>query len=221
MTALNKYIFAKGCGIYKLIMLFMIGAFLGDITETIFCRLTMNEWMSRSSVVWGDFSVVWGFAIVIVTALLYRYRYKSGWFLFGAGFFLGGAFEYLCSVFTEMVFGMVFWDYSSFKFNIGGRINLLFCLFWGIATVVWFRFLYPFISKCIEKIPIKAGKTLTWFLVAFMCCNAVVSCMALMRFDERGRNIEATRSHQQWLDVHYDDARMKKIYPHATRPVNK
>jgi uncharacterized membrane protein len=218
MIALNKYIFAKGCGIYKLIMLFMIGAFLGDITETIFCRLTMGVWMSRSSVVWGDFSIVWGLAVAIVTALLYRCRDKSGWLLFGSGFFLGGAFEYLCSVFTEMTFGMVFWDYSNFKFNIGGRINLLFCFFWGIATVVWFKFLYPVISKWIEKIPIKVGKPLTWLLAAFMCCNIVVSSMALRRFDERGRNVEATQFHEQWLDVNYSDTIMKKIYPHAAQP---
>ena len=33
------------------------------------------------------------------------------------------AYEYLCSVFTEIVFGAVFWDYSALPFNLGGRIN--------------------------------------------------------------------------------------------------
>ena len=42
--------FAAGCSPYKIILLFFIGAFLGDITETIFCRVTGGEWMSRSSV---------------------------------------------------------------------------------------------------------------------------------------------------------------------------
>ena len=37
----------------------LLGAFLGDIVEMIFCRLTMGVWMSRSSLVWGDFSLVW------------------------------------------------------------------------------------------------------------------------------------------------------------------
>ena len=41
--------FASGCGFYKIVLLFIIGAFLGDITETIFCRITMGVWMSRSS----------------------------------------------------------------------------------------------------------------------------------------------------------------------------
>lgn len=33
--------------------------------------------MSRSSVVWGPFSIVWGLAIGAVTALLYKYKDKS------------------------------------------------------------------------------------------------------------------------------------------------
>lgn len=44
--------FAEGCGFYKLFWLFLIGAVLGDFTETIFCRLTAGVWMSRSSLVW-------------------------------------------------------------------------------------------------------------------------------------------------------------------------
>ena len=72
----EEKVFAKGCGFYKIVMLFMIGAFLGDITETIFCRVTAGVWMSRSSVVWGPFSIVWGLAIALVTALLYKYKDK-------------------------------------------------------------------------------------------------------------------------------------------------
>ena len=54
----NKTVFAYGCSFYKILWIFFIGAFLGDITETIFCRLTDGVWMSRSSVVWGPFSIV-------------------------------------------------------------------------------------------------------------------------------------------------------------------
>ena len=32
--------FAYGCSFYKIVLLFLIGAFLGDIVETIFCRMT-------------------------------------------------------------------------------------------------------------------------------------------------------------------------------------
>lgn len=208
-------VFAAGCGFYKIVLLFFVGAFLGDITETIFCRITAGVWMSRSSVVWGPFSIVWGLAIALVTAMLYKYKDKSDSFLFIIGTLLGGAYEYLCSVFTEIVFGKVFWDYSEIPFNLGGRINLLYCFFWGIAAVVWFKKIYPYISAWIEKIPMLTGKMLTWFLIIFMVCNVAVSCIALVRYDERGKGVVAENSIQKWADEHYDDAKMEKIYPNA------
>lgn len=214
---MSSAVFAYGCGFYKIVWLFLIGAFLGDIVETIFCRITGGVWMSRSSVVWGPFSVVWGLGIAGATMLLYRYRDRSDRYIFMAGTFLGGAYEYLCSVFSEIVFGKVFWDYSDIPFNLGGRINLLYCFFWGIAAVVWLKLLYPVISGWIEKIPMKIGKILTWILIVFMCCNMIVSIMALVRSDQRAHGVKATYSWQQTMDERFDDARLQRIYPNALK----
>lgn len=63
---------AEKCSLTELFWLFVIGAFAGDLVETLFCRVTAGVWMSRSSLVWGSFSVVWGLAIALVTALLYK-----------------------------------------------------------------------------------------------------------------------------------------------------
>lgn len=213
----DKTVFAAGCCMQKLVWLFFIGCLLGDITETIFCRITAGVWMSRSSLVWGPFSIVWGFAIAAVTDLLYKYKDRSDRFLFLMGTALGGAYEYLCSVLSEMVFGTVFWDYSEIPFNLGGRINLLYCFFWGFAAVAWFKIFYPVISGWIEKLPICAGRILTWVIVVFMCCNMAVSTMALIRSNERSQGIPATQSWQQTMDERFPDERMVKIYPNAIK----
>lgn len=213
----DKTVFAAGCCMQKLVWLFFIGCLLGDITETIFCRITAGVWMSRSSLVWGPFSIVWGFAIAAVTDLLYKYKDRSDRFLFLMGTALGGAYEYLCSVLSEMVFGTVFWDYSEIPFNLGGRINLLYCFFWGFAAVAWFKIFYPVISGWIEKLPICAGRILTWAIVVFMCCNMAVSTMALIRSNERSQGIPATQSWQQTMDERFPDERMEKIYPNAIK----
>ena len=210
-------VFADGCSFYKIALLFFIGAFLGDITETIFCRITAGVWMSRSSVVWGPFSIVWGLAIAAVTLLLYKYRNRSDRFLFLMGTVLGGVYEYLCSVVTEQLFGTVFWDYSAIPFNLGGRINLLFCFFWGIAAVVWFKGIYPRVSRWIEKIPPRPGKAVTWVLIVFMACNMAVSSMALLRSSQRDQGIPAEASWQQTMDERFDDERLERIYPNAIK----
>ena len=211
----KRKVFAEGCGFYKLFWLFLIGAVLGDLVETVFCRLTAGVWMSRSSLVWGPFSIVWGLAIAAATALLYKDREKPDRHLFFIGTVLGGAYEYVCSVFTELVFGTVFWDYSEIPFNLGGRINLLYCFFWGIAAVIWIKGLYPFFSRWIEKIPVLWGYILTWVLAVFMAANIVVSSMALIRYDRRSEGMQADNVIEKLLDEHFDDERMERIYPNA------
>ncbi len=214
-SRVKETVFAKGCGFYKLVLLFFIGAFLGDIIETIFCRLTAGVWMSRSSVVWGPFSIVWGLAIVLATALLHNHRHKSDSFVFLFGTVLGGVYEYLCSVFTEAVFGQVFWDYSEIPFNLGGRINLLYCFFWGIAAVIWLKRLYPVLSEKIEKLPMKMGKVFTWSFLVFMICNIAMSGMALTRYTERAYGVSSESRLEEWIDERFSDEVMERIYSNA------
>ena len=207
----------KALSFGDLVWLFVIGAFLGDVVETLFCRVTAGVWMSRSSFVWGPFSIVWGVALAAATMLLYRYRKYSDRFLFFMGTFLGGAYEYTCSVLTEMLFGKVFWDYSKIPFNLGGRINLLYCFFWGIAAVAWIKGIYPVMSAWIEKIPINFGKAATWLLLIFFCVDMAVSGLALVRSSEREKGIPADSAWQQVMDEHYGDEVLKKIYPNALK----
>ena len=180
-----------------------------------FCRVTGGEWMSRSSVVWGPFSIVWGLAIAMVTQLLYRYKDKPASWLFVMGTLLGGAYEYLCSVFTEVFFGAVFWDYSAIPFNLGGRINLLYCFFWGFAAIAWFKVLFPPISACIEKLPPRGGRVLTWALCIFMAADIAVSSAALVRYNDRLNGVPASNSVEVYLDEHYGNDRMYQVYPKA------
>ena len=214
-------IFAEGCSFYKIVWIFILGAFLGDVVEMLFCRWRMGKWMSRSSVVWGPFSIVWGGSIALATILLYRYKDFSMSFLFIAGTLLGGVFEYFCSMFTEKVFGKVFWDYSKMKYNLNGRINLVYCMFWGLASVIWFKVVYPIISGWIEEIPVNIGVPVTWVLIAFMVCNMLVSCMALVRSDERTKGIEAKCKWQRIMDKHFSDEKLQKIYPNAINVTRK
>ncbi|HJC62771.1 MAG TPA: putative ABC transporter permease [Candidatus Blautia merdavium] len=211
----DREVFARGCCFYKLAGLFFIGSFLGDLVETIFCYVRSGVLMSRSSVVYGPFSIVWGFGCALLTAFLYKYREKSDRYIFVYGTVLGGAYEYICSALSELVFGTVFWDYSEIPFNLGGRINLLYCFFWGIAAVVWLKILYPILSSWIEKLPVRTGTVLTWVMVVFMTVNMAISALALYRYDTRREQPEAQNGLERFLDTHFDDARMEKIYPNA------
>lgn len=209
----NECVFGKFSSFDKLIWVFLISAFLGDVIETIFCRITAGVWMSRSSVIYGTFSIVWGVGAVLLTIVLQKLRDKEDRYIFFFGCLIGGVYEYMCSVFTEVFFGTVFWDYSHIPFNIGGRTNLLFCVFWGILAVIWVKAAYPRLSTLIEKIPPIAGKVATWIIIVFMVCNGCISAVAMVRYTNRIEGKPAGNVVESFFDEHYDDELVEKIWP--------
>lgn len=200
-----------------LLWLFVIGAFLGDMVETVFCRVTAGVWMSRSSLVWGPFSVVWGLALALSTVLLRNCENKSDSAIFAFGVFMGGAYEYVCSAVGELLFGVIFWDYSGFKFNIAGRVNLLYCFFWGIAAVVWLRLGYPLVAKGMDLVRRHVKPWMTILLAIFMAVNMSLSGLALARYNSRTDGITPRNQLEFFLDEHFDNARMERVYPNAKK----
>lgn len=209
----EHYVFAKGLCLDKIVWVFFISALGGDLIETVYVKLTADIWMSRSSVLYGTFSIVWGAGAALLTLLLHRLSDREDRYIFLGGFFLGGTYEYMCSVFTEVFFGTTFWDYSDMPFHIGGRTNLLFCVFWGILSLVWIKICYPHISRWIEKIPPVTGKILTWFCVALMACDIVISAMAMIRYVERSKGISAGNAVEAFVDYHYPDRFIEWTWP--------
>lgn len=208
----EKPVFAKGVCPDKLIWVFIICAFLGDLIETVFCRITGGVWMSRSSVIYGAFSIVWGLGAVILTVVLQRFAGREDRYVFIAGSVLGGVYEYLCSVFTEVFFGTTFWDYSDMPFNIGGRTNLLYCIFWGILSVVWVKLIYPRLSGFIEKLPAVGAKIATWAVIVLMGCDALISAGAMVRYVARQDGAAAANVVEEFMDINYPDERIEKVW---------
>lgn len=157
--------------------------------------------------------LVWGLGAVILTVALSRVKRRNNISIFISGFFFGGVFEYLCSVFTEVFFGMKFWDYSYMPFNIDGRTNLLFMFFWGIVALVWFRFIYPPLSKTIEKIPPVTGTVLAFIITAFFICNGIVTSMVMIRTTGRKEQPVARNVIERFIDDEYPNDVVRKLWP--------
>ena len=209
-----------GVSLADVVWLFTIGSLVGDLVETLFCRMTVGVWMSRSSLVWGPFSIVWGAALVMASVLLPRKRggsERTSSELFVMGTFMGGAYEYICSALGELVFGVIFWDYSKIPFNLGGRINLLYCFFWGFAAVAWVKLCFPHVSRGIEFIRRHTGRWLTVLVGVFMVVNMAVSGLALIRSDARSEGEPPANALDVFLDGHFPDERMARIYPNAKK----
>ena len=97
--------------LYWVFWLFLIAGVAGDLVEIVFWLVTRGELTSRSSLIYGQFSIVWGAGAVLLTLVFHRMDSRSTPRIFLAGTLLGGVYEYVCSLLQEKLFGACFWDY--------------------------------------------------------------------------------------------------------------
>ena len=207
--------FAQGMTSYKLFWVFFIGCFAGVVLETIYCLIQRGHYESRVGLIYGPFNLVYGIGALCLSGALYQFRNRGRVFSFVGGFVVGSVVEYACSWFQEVCFGSTSWDYSNMPYNLNGRICLLYSIFWGILGIFWIKDIYPRMAKWILKIPNKVGKPLTWVLLVFMVFNSVMTLFTSLRWTARREGIEPRNAFEAYLDEHYPDERMQKIFANA------
>ena len=207
--------FAQGMTFYKLFWVFFIGCFAGVVLETIYCLIQRGHYESRVGLIYGPFNLVYGIGALCLSGALYRFRNRGRVFSFVGGFVVGSVVEYACSWFQEVCFGSTSWDYSNMPYNLNGRICLLYSVFWGILGIFWIKDIYPRMAKWILKIPNKVGKPLTWALLAFMVFNSVMTLFTSLRWTARREGVEPRNAFEAYIDEHYPDERMQKIFANA------
>lgn len=208
--------FARGVNFYKLFWVFLLTAFFGCLVETVFMLLTRGVLQNRSGVLYGPFSLVWGLGAALFTLVFQRTEPEKAFRIFLRGTVLGAGYEYTCSWLQEVLFGACFWDYSHLPFNLNGRVNLIFSMFWGMAAVLWVKRLYPLLCWAVGKIPNRVGKPLTAVLAVLMVCNVALSAAALSRMDARQRGLPAANPAEVFLDRRYPTERLERIFTNLT-----
>ena len=214
-------VFAKGICFEKLFIIFLIASVIGSLYEQvlnlllIYSRTGEIVWECRQGVIYGPFNVIYGFGAVLIICLLADKKHK--WYetiLYGS--LLGGGIEYLIGFLQETFTQTISWNYSHKLLNINGRITLEYMLLWGILSFLLVRYLYPFLSKIIEKIPYNLGFLLTRILFIFMIINILISWGAIIRQSFRRNNIPAFTPVGEFFDKHYNDEFLAKYFPNMS-----
>lgn len=196
-----------------LFILFMLGSVLGFFVEGVCHIFKAGIWESHSAVIWGPFCIIYGIGAVAVYLLSCRLSLHNIFYQFAAFTFSGAVIEYVSSLFQEICFGSVSWDYSDHFMNIGGRVSLQMALFWGALGVVFIYFIFPVINGPLNRIHGKALNVACILLSIFMAVNLIVTVSALVRWQQRQNDIPATSTIGEALDKHFNDADMAKLYP--------
>jgi len=197
---------------YKIFWVFVVFSVVGTLSEGIYWVFRYGHFAYRTGMIYGPFSEVYGLATTLVLLLLYRYKNKSSLFIFLFAYIISVSFEFISSVMQQWIFGYTSWDYGASKFAFLGRANLIFAIGWALFGLLLIKVIYPWFCRFLSRFPKKPGRIVTWIVLVFMICNAVVSAAAVYRYQQRQENIPATNVIQNQLDQHYPDAFLEKRF---------
>lgn len=136
-----------------LILITVLGAFIGFIYETILYRIDLGYFVKRGSS-FGPWVPIYGYGAFFLTIFLYKYKNKP-LLVFIFSTIITGTLEYLTGYVLDNFLGKRLWDYNTEILNFG-NINGYICFrsvfLFGIGGLFLIEVLIPKIITFIKKI---------------------------------------------------------------------
>lgn len=211
----NTNSFAKGYSFLKYFWVFVIVCIIGYIYESVLSVFQSGAFCSRQGLLLGPFIPVYGLGAIMLMATLSKIKNWKMAFLVSA--IVGGTVEFLYSFIQEKLFGTVSWTYYEYFMNFQGRTSIIHAIFWGILGIVFMKWIYPYLSNLIEKIPNKFGIGFSYLLVTFMALNIFLTIVVSLRQQKRIDNVPPQNVLDQFCDTYYPNERLDQIYSNQVR----
>lgn len=138
----------EACG---LILLFFAYSFLGWCCECLYCALGSGKLVNRGFLN-GPLCPVYGFGALTVLFCLAPVS-ESPILVFLWGMLVTSLLEYLTAWLLETIFHAKWWDYSSYRFNLHGRVCLRNSILFGLLSVATVFWINPAVSGRIARLP--------------------------------------------------------------------
>ena len=106
--------------IYYYFLLFLINSFIGWLIEVIGKLIEKHKFINRGFLI-GPICPIYGHGCILMILTLSRYK-DNPLVLFVNAIFICSLLEYFTSYFMEKIFKARWWDYSTKRFNLNGRI---------------------------------------------------------------------------------------------------
>lgn len=164
-----------------LIIFFAIYSFTGWIIEVIYRSYTRKKFINPGFL-FGPFIPVYGIGatfIILLQTFISPLPLIEQFIIYTI---ILTVIEYITGEIFEQIFNLQLWDYSDMKFNIKGKVSLLFSLGWGILAVGLSHFLHPFVSSQVYKLNFHQSVILSGCFTAYFITDTGYSIASLNRF---------------------------------------
>lgn len=196
----------------RVFLLFLCYSFLGWACETVYCSIGKRKFVNRGFLN-GPLCPVYGFGAL---AVLYFLRPVSDNIplLFVSGMVLTSVIEYITGYLLEKLFATKWWDYSSRRFNIHGRVCLRNSLMFGALSVVAVRVIDPVIRGGIYALSTTVCAVLSIVFGAMMVADLVVTVRTILDINSALKQLQqmveqARLDTQEYLRQNQEDLQQK------------
>lgn len=155
---------------------------IGWIYETTLCSVTEKKFINRGFLN-GCYCPVYGWGAVMLILVLGRIKNPAVLFVLGA--VLTCTLEYITSYVMEKMFNARWWDYSSRKFNINGRVCLLGAVVFGSFSVILIRLVHPPVQSFTNSAPDNIIHILTAVTFIIYAFDNIITFSSMTGFREK------------------------------------
>ncbi|OCN04214.1 hypothetical protein A4S06_03330 [Erysipelotrichaceae bacterium MTC7] len=177
--------------LFDAILAFFMYAFLGWVCETIYVSVGKRHLVKRGFL-YGCICPIYGFGALAVLYILDPFvAYPPLIFLLGV--VVTSILEYVTSYGMEKIFHLRWWDYSSYKFNLNGRICLKNSFLFGIMGLALVYVIHPEILALIQALPEVTKYVLTGLLLGIFITDLTFSFVHALDINKALKRANALR----------------------------
>ncbi len=190
---------------YQIVIIFLVGSFLGLCLEEVWMYVTAGLTESRVGLVWGPFSPLYGFGCVFLTLMAWWFRKHNTqwWVVFLVSALLGGLLEQGTGWFMEYYLQAYSWSYLHLPDHISQWVAWRFLFFWGLIGLIWYRYIMPEVVYIIGMSSTYRQVLFVGLLALYLAADIFMTVSCFYCKAERDRGIAPHNSFEVWVDEHY------------------
>lgn len=191
---------------FKYFLAFMLYSFLGWGMEVILGLIENKKFVNRGFLI-GPYCPIYGYGMLLIVFLLKNYT-DSPLVLFVLAMVICMVLEYLTSYFMELIFKARWWDYSSKKFNINGRVCLETAIPFGVGGSIIMYLVHPFVMNIVGKFSKMAVLILGIILLVIYIVDNIISLNTMLKI--KGIEFKTYMDNTEEITLRVKEQLMKK-----------
>lgn len=164
-----------------LFLVFTVYSFLGWLTESIYCSVPAGKWINRGFLN-GPFCPIYGVGGVVVVSALSPFK-DNLIVLYLAGVLMTTLLEYVTGFALEKIFHTKYWDYSTHRYHLQGRICLENSLLFGVMCVVGILVIHPTVMRLLTSIPETVLPWVAGTFLLYFACDTTLSVYTIFKLN--------------------------------------